>query len=381
MREKPKLNAEGDRPRIIFLVSHLVPLYGMEKTAEAVALLTSDRFAVELLAVAGNVPHSEHLQSKSLGGPLRGRARLLSVLRLWREWRKFDGDVVVLVGVWAALPWLVVRILRHSPAAVVVWEHSLINERIHSSRKLRLLDILSRVLYRSADLIVAVSPPLASDLQQRFGDRVVVTIPNPVGASDVSLHGDRPPKRDVTRILTVGSLTAVKRTHLAIEVVALLNESYHLTIVGDGPEREALEQLVDDLKLKDRVTFTGYLSAEAVAREISSHDILLHCSVVETFGLVLLEAANLEVDVIATKNRVTEWLIPEYVPGMTSEATAAELSEQLIAVTELANRADSHQLARDRRRLELAADRVADLWQDAFQVVLEKTTLPDEDQT
>jgi glycosyltransferase involved in cell wall biosynthesis len=61
-------------------------------------------------------------------------------------------------------------------------------------------------------------------------------------------------------------------------------------IVGDGPERSALEQLVTDLGLADAVKFEGWLDREAVRRAYQSATFLIHASSYEGMSNVILEA-------------------------------------------------------------------------------------------
>ena len=55
-------------------------------------------------------------------------------------------------------------------------------------------------------------------------------------------------------------------------------------VIGDGPERSALE------KKYPGAVFTGYLFGENLARKISSSDVFVFPSRTDTFGLVMLEA-------------------------------------------------------------------------------------------
>lgn len=63
-----------------------------------------------------------------------------------------------------------------------------------------------------------------------------------------------------------------------------------LTIIGDGPEREELQNMVTDAGLIDRINFTGSLRGEALVRCLNQHKFLLVPSVwEEPFGIVALE--------------------------------------------------------------------------------------------
>jgi glycogen synthase len=63
--------------------------------------------------------------------------------------------------------------------------------------------------------------------------------------------------------------------------------------VVDGEVRDYFKDL------SDQVIFTGFLRGTALARAYASADIFLHCSITETFGLVVLESMASGVPVIA----------------------------------------------------------------------------------
>ena len=75
---------------------------------------------------------------------------------------------------------------------------------------------------------------------------------------------------------------------------------FKLLVVG-GNRNLAVEESVRRLfdPIKDRVIFTGFLTGVALARAYASGDLFLHCSITETFGLVVLEAMASGLPVIA----------------------------------------------------------------------------------
>jgi len=76
--------------------------------------------------------------------------------------------------------------------------------------------------------------------------------------------------------------------------------NFKLLIVG-GNKNSAVENEVREYfsELKDQVIFTGMLRGVALARAYAAADIFLHCSITETFGLVVLESMASGVPVIA----------------------------------------------------------------------------------
>jgi glycosyltransferase involved in cell wall biosynthesis len=92
---------------------------------------------------------------------------------------------------------------------------------------------------------------------------------------------------DAPIVLYVGRLSAEKNIGALVAAFRALAETgAHLVLVGDGPARGELEQALG----RQRVTFTGYLSGEALATAYASADVFAFPSLTETFGQVVQEA-------------------------------------------------------------------------------------------
>lgn len=100
------------------------------------------------------------------------------------------------------------------------------------------------------------------------------------------------------QLVIIGRLVQSKNVHSALLALSSLRHlSWHLTVVGDGPERHQLEALTAHLKLSDHVTFVGFLKDLRPIYE--SSDMLLFPSIRESFGLVILEAMGFGVPTLA----------------------------------------------------------------------------------
>ena len=93
------------------------------------------------------------------------------------------------------------------------------------------------------------------------------------------------------RLAFIGRLVPYKGAHLAIEAAApfLRSGAMSLDIVGDGPQRGELEQLVEREGLVGRVVFHGQVMQKQVAQLIEKTDIFIFPSIREFGGAVVLE--------------------------------------------------------------------------------------------
>jgi len=102
-------------------------------------------------------------------------------------------------------------------------------------------------------------------------------------------------------VLGIGRLVHNKGFDLLIEAYAALAPAgVDLVIGGDGPERDALEQLVQRLGLTGRVHLPGRLSRAEVVTVTERAEALVVPSRIEAFGITVLEGWRAGVPVIAT---------------------------------------------------------------------------------
>ncbi len=117
-------------------------------------------------------------------------------------------------------------------------------------------------------------------------------IPNPVDLSGW-LPDDRESPRDLDLVF-VGRLVGGKGCDLLVDALNLLQQSgvfASLTIIGDGPDRPALEKSVKECGLDECITFTGFLQGRELARLVRKHRFFVIPSTwEEPFGVVALEA-------------------------------------------------------------------------------------------
>jgi glycosyltransferase involved in cell wall biosynthesis len=101
-------------------------------------------------------------------------------------------------------------------------------------------------------------------------------------------------------LITIGTLEPRKNQRYLLMVLAHAKQMgyrYTLTVVGDGPDRNALHQLVIDLGLEGQVVFLG--NQPNAARFMMGHRVYVHGAKMESFGIVLAEAMAAQRPVLA----------------------------------------------------------------------------------
>lgn len=165
------------------------------------------------------------------------------------------------------------------------WE-SYLDNRPLVARAARLAEAGCR---RMGDAAVAVSPFTAARLVDAGAGPGISVVPNGVSVAEIAGAARAEPATD---LLFVGRLIADKRVDDLLHAVARLATSrpeLQCRIVGDGPERTALERLAGELGVEANVTFLGHLPGTEVYGQLRSATVLVLPSVREGYGITVVE--------------------------------------------------------------------------------------------
>jgi colanic acid/amylovoran biosynthesis glycosyltransferase len=178
------------------------------------------------------------------------------------------------------------------------------------------------------------------------------------GVDSAFLEAGAQPVEDTERVVCVGRLAEQKGQMLLLDAVARLAAEgvpLTLTLAGDGPMRGRLEEQIRRLGLTSRVRITGYLSNDAVRREMLAARVLALPSFAEGLPVVLMEALALGRPAVTTyvagipelvEDGVNGWLVPA--------GSVAELADAL------------------RRALDCPTDRLAEMGRAGAERVAER---------
>ena len=157
-----------------------------------------------------------------------------------------------------------------------------------------------------SDAVTAVSESLKNDTYKHFSTtREIKVIPNfiPVQHKVSVMNWDlrrRYAPDDEPILCHISNFRKVKRVQDVLRIFSKVNElkNARLLLVGDGPERYALEESCRELNLCDRVVFLGKVRDTQQVLELA--DLFLLPSETESFGLAALEAMAVGVPVISS---------------------------------------------------------------------------------
>jgi glycosyltransferase involved in cell wall biosynthesis len=164
---------------------------------------------------------------------------------------------------------------------------------------------VAKRLYHQADLIITISEGIAHELEStaQIEPNKMKVIHNPIELpineeDPIILPGNK--NSDNLIILAAGRLTPLKNFPMLLKASALVSQEYQieLFILGDGPERQHLDDLSRKLNISSHVHFMGFVSNP---QDYFAHaDIFTLTSNHEGFGNVIVEAMAMGVPVIAT---------------------------------------------------------------------------------
>lgn len=144
--------------------------------------------------------------------------------------------------------------------------------------------------------LITVNRDLENKAKRYANPSLVKTIANGVNIPPIYLnqYASTEKKWDV---IFVGRLVPIKQVDHAIKAFAMSDTDGRMAIVGDGTERQKLEDLTRELKIANRVDFLGWV--DYPYEYIASSKCLVVTSRYESFGLVLAESIILKTPIIA----------------------------------------------------------------------------------
>lgn len=166
--------------------------------------------------------------------------------------------------------------------------------------------------FEKAAAITCVSPGLLSRMQPH-SPKPIRVIPN--FFDEGIFYPDPKVKKDeVFTWVSIGEPAHVKGLDILLRAFAGLiarmkDVPMRLILIDRIPEQEALVKLAMELGINDRLTWTGLISQEEIAKILRRSHALVSASRVETFGKVIIEAQACGLPVAATQTDGAEYIL------------------------------------------------------------------------
>ncbi len=104
-------------------------------------------------------------------------------------------------------------------------------------------------------------------------------------------------------LITIGRIVKRKAIDVALNAFAGLDNSrIKMFILGDGPEKEFLENLCRELGIEERVRFLGFVDDETKYSYLKNSDLFILTSLHEGFGIVFMESMYVGLPIVCTNH-------------------------------------------------------------------------------
>lgn len=110
------------------------------------------------------------------------------------------------------------------------------------------------------------------------------------------------------------------------------NKKAILTIVGDGPEYQLLNNLIKKLEIHEQVFLYGIANRTEVKKLLQESDAFVLSSQYETFGIVVIEALACGLPVVSTKCGGPESIIQSKEVGILTDVNEVKLAEAMLTL-------------------------------------------------
>jgi hypothetical protein len=148
-----------------------------------------------------------------------------------------------------------------------------------------------KTVFSNSEQVVVNSSKLKQLYSSHFGDTTdVKVIHNGIDVENIHKTEPAPRTGSGLQIISVGSLVPEKGHKYTLRALSEVDFEYELLLIGDGPQRGALEELASELGIATEVQFMGQVEHDTVISNLKASDIFVLPSYEEAFGIAYLEA-------------------------------------------------------------------------------------------
>lgn len=173
-------------------------------------------------------------------------------------------------------------------------------------------------IWKAARAVVAVSS-FTKELAQRYYLVEMAIIPNGVHLPETSQMSERLVVAQPPKLIFAGRFQPQKNLLLLVEALSNLKDlEWSCVLLGDGPQRGAIETAIQENALGERIHLAGWVSSDEVWRALGESDILVMPSLSEGLPVVGVHALAQGLAIVASRAGGLVDLVQEGVNGYLS---------------------------------------------------------------
>jgi len=238
-----------------------------------------------------------------------------------------------------------VALLRRTPYVVRIggaylWEHFY----LYNNDPIPLRDFYDQKLYRQYPLrfrilrhvlgwartVVFNSKPQAEMYHAAYNltKSMISVIPNPVPETDFGGQRTQPKKE----IVFAGRFVPMKNIDTLVHAFKQADlPDYNLTLIGDGPHKPTIARLVDELGLRDRVTFVDNLPQDTLFTRIANTRLVVLPSWTDICPNFIFECTQMNIPFVVTEENFLPFR--DQIPNMINPRSVNDLADTLQRLT------------------------------------------------
>lgn len=286
------------RIRLLYLINSFV-MGGAEKAmVRIISGLNKDKYDITAVSLQERteqiLPELEKINVRIVKLSATGKHDLRIVYRLYNLIKYLKPDVLICSLFHSTILGRITGSITKTPV-IINWEH---NENFGS----RWRKLLNKSTVKLSDRIFCDSEKVKSEAIKQLSANINLVTTIPIGGVDLTKFKINPNKNSrFIEVGTVGMMSKQKGFVHFIEAAKLVlekNNNVRISIAGDGPELENLQNLIEKLKLNDKIKLLGFRCD--IAALLGQWDIYVQPSLWEGLCMTVVEAMACGLPVIAS---------------------------------------------------------------------------------
>ena len=271
-----------------------------------------------------------------------------------------EGDITMAIG----------TISEKIRAKTIGWQHNSYNAYYYTKRRYYWnKEYLAKKLFSKLDSIIVLTEEDKIAYKNKMGIECI-KMKNPL-----SFKSEKKSLCNNKNILCVSRIDIQQKgLDLLVEAfkrISDYNDEYKLTIVGDGPDKEKLYNIINDYNMNDKIILKPF--SDNIEEEYLNASLFVSSSRWEGFGVVIIEAMECGLPIIAYRNSGPKEIIRDGIDGILVENE--NINKLAEAMNELINNEEKRlNMSKNSilRAKEFSKEDVAIKWNDLIKKNLSK---------